>query len=60
VTGAEVQISRSSKGGSTYRPALRLAGGGTRELVSVYTSGGGAGQVAGAINRWLGERKAQG
>ncbi|AZL59643.1 hypothetical protein EI545_12860 [Tabrizicola piscis] len=54
VTGAEVQKSRSSKGGSTYRPALRLAGGGARELVSVYSSGSGADRVAAAINRWLG------
>jgi hypothetical protein len=54
VTGAEVQTRRSSKGGSTHRPALRLTGGSAQELVTVYTSGGGAGRVVGAINRWLG------
>lgn len=53
VVGAEVQVSRSSKGGTTQRAALVLAGGGMRELTQVYSSGGGAARAVAAIRRWL-------
>lgn len=53
VAGADVQVNRSSKGGSTSRPVLRLRGGGSKALLTVSTSGGGAGRAKAAINRWL-------
>lgn len=53
VAGAEVQVNRSSKGGSTARPVLLLKAGGKKPLLSVSTSGRGPGQAVAAINRWL-------
>lgn len=53
VRGAEVQVNRSSKGGSTSLPVLLLTEGRKRPLLSVSTSGGGPSRAAAAINRWL-------
>lgn len=53
VTGAEVQVNRSSKGGSTAVPVLLLRDGRKRPLLSVSTTGRGPGRAVAAINRWL-------
>ncbi|GGL75516.1 hypothetical protein [Wenxinia marina] len=53
VAEAVLQISRSSKGSDTRRPALRVADG-TVPLVPVYVSGRGPRRVVTAINDWLG------
>lgn len=53
VARAEVQVNRSSKGGSTSLPVLILKAGGKRPLLSVSTSGRGPGRAVAAINRWL-------
>lgn len=53
IAGAEVQTSRSGKGGPAHRPALRLRPAGAVAITPVYTSGRGAGRAVAAIERWL-------
>jgi hypothetical protein len=51
--GAQVQTSRSGKGGPAHRPALLLSGGQAVPITPIYTSGRGAGRAVEAIERWL-------
>lgn len=53
VRRATVETSRSSKGGSTHRPALEMSDGSVLPLRTVYISGRGAHDVAAQVNEWL-------
>jgi hypothetical protein len=53
---AEVQRSRGSKGGTTWRPVLVFDRGkdrGVHPITEIYSSGDGAQRTADAINAWL-------
>lgn len=53
VDGTVVETRQIGPGVERFRPALRLAGGGTLPLTPVYVHGDGAGEVARQIDAWL-------